>query len=684
MRRHSLILVTLLLLAFALRLAYWERSASLGHYELSYDDDEYFRLGQLFARGQFLQDPYPLRYTRSPGFPLFLSPVFAAFGPRVDLALAFQVIISVLMVALMYVVTRRAFGRRAGLAAMALLAISPIYASSAGSFLLTETLFSFFILLFIYLFTRWSETGMTAGRALAAGVVLGYCALLRPPAMYLFIPVAVGFLYLNRSRWKWALSRAAVTAIGMLLLVLPYTARNYVVYQRFIPLDTVSGWNLWRDHRVPGDDFWTTLPGIANPGDRDRYAFSRGVTNILADPVNQLAINGAANLASLMRLELDEFARGGGYLSDVMASPPTLPLALANDLYFLIVIWLGLVGILFAGRRAPGLLLVWLAYFFLTVFFYHTLSRFRTQYLFVMIVFAGAALAAGRQVWRRGSLPARLAAVGTAVLLLALAYSPRLIPLFASEYYLARAAGQDIELSKQAVSAYPEYVRAHDALGDAYRRQGDFAHALGAYANALALNPYEIQARLGRMDVFRQQGQAAELAAEVRSARVEHGEVALPASVWWSFDPAPTRLVELGDTGSSFGYFLNFYPVQRDGAELMRFTENRSFVKFPGVRGWRADQLVFYARAVPRPNQPLPDVSVRLNGRVVADVRLGAEWQDHEVLLDDAAREQDTLVVEFRSPTFHPDETFPGSTDSRELGFMMAYVELRQQVEIPR
>lgn len=677
MRRHSLILILILLVAWGVRLAYWERSASFGHYELSYDDDEYFQLGVLFSHGDFLHDPYPLRYTRSPGLPLFLAPVFAAFGPRIEIALAFQVGVSVLIVALMYVVSRRAFGSRAGIAAIALLAISPTFASTAGSFVLTETLFSFLILLFIYLFWRWNEEGMTLPRALAAGLVLGSCALVRPIAVYFLLVVALWFLYANRSRWRWALVRVAVTGIGMLLLILPYTARNYVVYQRFILIDTISGWTMWRDHRIEGDDFWTTLPGIQNPGDRDRYAFSRGVSNILADPVRQLVVNGIANWASLMRPELDAFARGGGYLSDVIVDAPTLPLVVLDDVYYLVVVVLGIGGILSKWKRAPKLLLLWLAYFLIIVFVYHTQSRFRPHYLFVLIVFAGAAIAQGRALFQSMSRPTRLVWVGASVLVLALAYSPRLAPLFVSEYYIARAQGRDIDALEQAVAAYPDYVSAYDALGDAYRRQSDFERALEAYDRALGLNPYELQARLGRMDVFRQQGDVEKLAQEARAAGIESGQVRVPAPLWWSFDPAPTRVVELGNSTQSFGYFLNFYAAQRDGEESLRFTQDRSFVKFPGIKGWKPERLVFYARAVPLPDQHLPVITVRFNGREVAHVALTAEWQDHEILLDDAARAEDTLIVEFRTPTFRPSDMLPGSTDTRELGFMTGYVELR-------
>lgn len=681
MKRHSWILLALVLVAFAIRLAYWERSASFGQYDLAYDDDEYFKLGVLFSRGDFFHDPYPGRYTRAPGLPLFLAPTFAAFGPRIEIALVFQVCVSVLMVALTYAVARRAFGKSAGLWAMGLMAIAPIFASTAGSFVLTETLFSFWILLFIYLFWRWSGEGMTLPRAFAAGLVLGYAALVRPTGVYFVVIAALWFLYVHRGRWLWALPRIAVLAAGMFTLVLPYTVRNYIVYNRVMLIDSTGGWTMWRDHRVPNDDFWTTLPTIQNPADRDRYALQRGIENIIANPVYQIGVQGAANLAATMRPELDSYARGAGYLNDAMVDDPTLPLVFLNDGFYLLVVILGIGGILVTWKRGEALrrtpLLWWLAYFLLIVFVYHTQSRFRPHYTFVLIVFAGAALAQGRALWKRMSPAARASWIGASALALALSYSPLLFPLFRSEYYLAQAQGRDVALAQQAIAAFPESLRAHDTLGDAYRRAGDFPNALAAYNAALFRNPYEIQARLGRIDIFRQQGNKNSLALEMQALDIANTEFEMPAAVFWDFDPAPTRLIELGDKATSFGYVMNFYAVQRDGQERMRFTAEKSFLKFPGVTGWEPKTLVFYARAVPVPGQPLPTVTVRLNGRVVANVPLTVEWMDHEIPLDDVARSQDTLVVEFRSPTFRPSDVLEGSDDTRDLGFMLGYVELR-------
>lgn len=126
------------------------------------------------------------------------------------------------------------------------------------------------------------------------------------------------------------------------------------------------------------------------------------------------------------------------------------------------------------------------------------------------------------------------------------------------------------------------------------------------------------------------------------------------------------------------GYVLNFDAIEVDGANKMRYTHERSFVKFPGVTHWQPSTLRFEARAVPLPNQFPPQVTVRSNGRDTMQLKLNTKWQSYEIPLDERARSQDTLTVEFRSPTFRPSDVLQGSRDIRNLGFRLASVELRE------
>ena len=59
-------------------------------------------------------------------------------------------------------------------------------------------------------------------------------------------------------------------------------------------------------------------------------------------------------------------------------------------------------------RRAPPLLLLWLVYALFVLSIYHVLTRFRAHYLFILILFAGAALAQGVGMWKNLSRRGRV------------------------------------------------------------------------------------------------------------------------------------------------------------------------------------------------------------------------------------------------------------------------------------
>ena len=93
---------------------------------------------------------------RTPGYPAFLAVFYAVSGDRPWLALAAQILLSAATVGLVFLLGRRLFSPRAGLAGAVLLALDP------GSFLysqllLSETLFTFFVVVAVMAAAAWTE-----------------------------------------------------------------------------------------------------------------------------------------------------------------------------------------------------------------------------------------------------------------------------------------------------------------------------------------------------------------------------------------------------------------------------------------------------------------------------------------------------------------------------------------------
>lgn len=182
-----------------------------------------------------------------PGYALLLAPLYRLLGPDALWGQLLNAVLGTGVVALTFALGRQAFGARAGLIAAAIVAGFPSLILLAGV-TLSETAFTFFALLALWLLTLEGDRGNPRLAALAAaGVVIGFAALVRGQAL-LFPLVAVPFWYVaSRGARKTAL-RFTVVAAFTALAVLPWTIRNAVRMDAFVPISTNAGVDLWIGH----------------------------------------------------------------------------------------------------------------------------------------------------------------------------------------------------------------------------------------------------------------------------------------------------------------------------------------------------------------------------------------------------------------------------------------------------
>ena len=174
------------------------------------------------------------------GYPLFLAAVFFLFGPHVVAAQLVNLLLSCGVLFLTYRLARRIFHDEvAARLAVLLLTVYPNQIAYTGA-LLSEMLATFVLLLACDVFI--ARPG--PGRALVAGLLLGCGALIK--AQLLFLPGILLALYGWRCWRSWReLGRiavlAAIFALGMAAIVLPLTARNYLVFDRLVLISTNGG-----------------------------------------------------------------------------------------------------------------------------------------------------------------------------------------------------------------------------------------------------------------------------------------------------------------------------------------------------------------------------------------------------------------------------------------------------------
>jgi 4-amino-4-deoxy-L-arabinose transferase-like glycosyltransferase len=182
-----------------------------------------------------------------PGYPLLVAPLYRLLGADPLWAQLLNAFLGAGTAPLTFALGRRAFGERAGLLAAGIVALFPSLILFAGV-TLSETAFTFFALLALWLLVIEQGRGPLRAPTLAlAGGVLGFAALIRGQALLLPL-IALPFWRLASGDWRSAARRFVVVAGFALLLVTPWTIRNAIQMNAFVPISTNAGVDLWIGH----------------------------------------------------------------------------------------------------------------------------------------------------------------------------------------------------------------------------------------------------------------------------------------------------------------------------------------------------------------------------------------------------------------------------------------------------
>ncbi|USB31742.1 glycosyltransferase family 39 protein [Paenibacillus sp. YPG26] len=221
-----------------------QHSLLLGSFsKLDNDDVRYLRSGQyLLEHGQLIYyNPVTtLSAFIMPGLPVLIAGIMKVFGTG-DAGIyafrIFQALLTSASVGLIYLITDRLFGKRtAKLAVILAAAYVPIY--YAADLILTETCFTFFLLLLTYLLLNALDTNRKRDYVIL-GLAIAGAIYFRPTAAML--PLIIGLIWLVR-REKFQLIARNTIILGLTLIIClsPWWVRNYQVFHQFIPLTNSS------------------------------------------------------------------------------------------------------------------------------------------------------------------------------------------------------------------------------------------------------------------------------------------------------------------------------------------------------------------------------------------------------------------------------------------------------------
>ncbi|GAB4201376.1 MAG: hypothetical protein OHK0022_23360 [Roseiflexaceae bacterium] len=620
--RTGIALAVIVVLAVAVRVAFWAFQARSGAVQPG-DPEEYYRAALHILQGGYYDTG---KWVRPPLYPLFLALVFGLFGVNVSTAMLAQAVLTGAGVLVFAAYAWQRFGRTSAALLAALLAALYLPLASFGSVMFAEALFVLLMLPALALIdriigqeTRLETRGLRLGAdaesqaprtknqepqppshptpnsklkaqnsnlALAAGVLLGLATLTRAVGLF-FIPLAALLLWLLIRRRPGAWRQAGALLLGAVLVIAPWTARNAVVHQRLIVVDTNGAVSMWygtlRDEaeQQAGE---TLLFGIPNQADRQSAALRLTLENISRDPLG-FAARARFKVASLFILQTRNYTAGsiiglspqGQQVALVEAEYP-LRIALLADAQYILIMLLAIIGLCYARdwrRTLPLLLFVGLSVLLSALTIGH--PRLRLPIVGALIPYAAFALARAPALLLPRSGPRRsrwlvpLAGVGC-LAFLALIFSTRYITWLDSTRYVIQAraaAAQDDpsgagRLLERARTADPNNALRTLDLADLSFGVGAYGEALERYREAAAQEPRSVYAHAMRIQAAQRLGRPEEAQAALAAIdSYDRDTNDLYQWAWGAFTtPPPTRVVP-GDP-LALGHFTGFAPATPD------------------------------------------------------------------------------------------------------------------------
>jgi hypothetical protein len=370
--------------------------------------------------------PLRLRFIFHPPLYLYFLGVPFAITGSLAAVKALQCAVGALLVPALGLLGRRAFGESAGLVAAALAALYPELVWFASHFW-AETLFSVLLWWAIERLAASDALGSTVAAA-GAGLLFGLAVLTRETVLY-FLPVAALWLAWRRAGGG---RRVLAFACASLVVVVPWTVRNWLVFDAFVPVSTAGALNLWQGNtRLSREQVYEEHWAVHGRIQQYEHARRRAVEAILErQPLW---------LLEKLRSELPEFwaahAQPIVHLERGAYGPVRRPLALAAVALVLVpylaVLALFVLGLAWpAASRPTWLVLSFLGFYVALHVAAHGYPRYRLPAMPALLLLAGHAVACWSSCPRPAFDRRRVPVAAATGLVLALSVAPSLASWF--------------------------------------------------------------------------------------------------------------------------------------------------------------------------------------------------------------------------------------------------------------
>jgi uncharacterized membrane protein len=367
--------------------------------------------------------PLRLRFIFHPPLYLyFLGVPFAIFG-SLEAVKYVQCLASALLAPALGLAGRQAFGERAGLLAAGTAAFYPELVWFASHFW-AETVFTVLLWWTMERLLAADASGSSSTTAVA-GLLFGLTVLTRETMLY-FLPIAALWLAWRRSGGT---RRAGILVACVLVTVVPWTVRNCLVFDAFVPVSTAGALNLWQGNtrltrQQVYEEYWSVHGRIAKYEHARRRAIEaileRQPLWILEKLRDEMPAFWAAHGQPIVHLER-------GAYGDVPRGRALLAVAVVLVPY-LVVLALFVAGIAFLPCGRPAvLLLAFLVYYVSLHVIAHGYPRYRLPAMPAIFLVAAYGLSAWRERPRPSPDRRHLVAAGAVALVLAFSVGPSLV-----------------------------------------------------------------------------------------------------------------------------------------------------------------------------------------------------------------------------------------------------------------
>ncbi|MCS7265359.1 MAG: hypothetical protein NZ805_11055 [Armatimonadetes bacterium] len=296
------ILILIFILAFAIRFAFLTTKPHAWTHKLQAGDEPiYHGIAVSLARGEGYQFEGKPTARYGPGYPFFIAAVYRTLGispPAARVGNAFLGAILSVLIALWAVWI---WGKKAGLVSGLAAAIYYPFVQ-LPPYLMTENLYlPLFIAAMMATWRLSSQSSCGSVKSIddreklklfSAGALWGMAALTRSIAL----PIALltSFWLLLKTNWR----QAGVLSAVFVAVLVPWTVRNYLVFNSFVPIQLSAGHDFYlafgpsgNEPKVLGHWNWGSdvsrpkIPEGLSPVERDKWLQKQAWEQIKADPM---------------------------------------------------------------------------------------------------------------------------------------------------------------------------------------------------------------------------------------------------------------------------------------------------------------------------------------------------------------------------------------------------------------